>query len=175
VGVGSGIVVRGRLLLGHDGLAGEVGHTILLPGGPPCTCGRRGCAEALISQRAVSHAATGRASPVLSAAELGERVARGDAAAIRAATRAGTYLGMLIQNVANVVNPEVVVLGGTLCALGGPLIETALRVMRENAGLHDHHRHVVRMGRFGLDAAAVGAAGYLLQRHLNEADVLEPG
>jgi predicted NBD/HSP70 family sugar kinase len=174
VGLGSGIVVRGRLLLGHDGLAGEVGHTILSPNGPLCTCGRRGCAETLISQRAVSRGVTGRETPVLPIPELVERLSRGDGAATAAAAQAGTYLGMLIQNLANTLNPETVVLGGKLCALGDPLVQTALRVMRENAGLYDHHRHTVRLGRFGLDAAALGAAAGVLQGLLNAADALDP-
>jgi predicted NBD/HSP70 family sugar kinase len=173
VGLGSGIVVRGRLLMGYDGLAGEVGHTILSPNGPQCTCGRRGCAETLISQRAVSRAATGHESPVLEVPELVDRLNRGDPATIAAAGQAGTYLGMLIQNVANLLNPETVVLGGKLCALGDPLIQTALRVMRENAGLYDHHRHTVRLGRHGLNGPALGAAGSVLQRLLNAADALD--
>ena len=174
VGLGSGIVVRGRLLFGHEGLAGEVGHTILLPGGPLCTCGRHGCAETLISQRAISRAATGREAPLLGIPELVERLERGDSATTAAAVQAGSYLGMLIQNLANILNPETVVLGGKLCALGDPFIQTALRVMRENAGLYDRRRHTVRLGRLGLYAPAVGAAGGVLQRLLNAADALDP-
>lgn len=174
VGLGAGIVAQGRLFLGHDGMAGEVGHTILAPGGPLCTCGRRGCAETLISQRAVSRTVTGRETPVVGMNELVERLGRGDAATIAAASQAGTYLGMLIHNLANTLNPETVVLGGRLCALGAPLIQAALRFMRMNAGLYDHHHHTVRLGRFGLDAAAVGAAGAVLLGLLNAADALDP-
>lgn len=110
--------------------------------------------------------------PGLGVAELSARNTRGDPVAT-AASQAGSYLDMLIENLADTLNPETVVLGGTLCALGAPFVDTALRVMRENAGLHDHHHHTVRMGRFGPDAAALGAAGGVLQRLLNAADALD--
>ncbi len=169
VGLGAGVVLRDRLYLGHDGLAGEVGHTILLRHGPPCACGRRGCAEAFVSQRAVSRAVTGKDAPVLSMEALAQRVARRDPAALRGATRAGDFLGILLQNVANTFNPAVIVLGGPLCQLGDVFVKRALRAMAENAGRHDAHRTSVRLCRFGVNACAVGAAASTFQDFLHDA------
>jgi len=168
IGLGAGVVLRDRLFLGHDGLAGEVGHTILLRHGPPCACGRRGCAEAFVSQRAVSRAVTGRDAPVLSIEELVRRVARRDPAALRGATRAGEFLGVLLQNIGNTYNPAVVVLGGPLCQLGDVFVKRALRAMTANAGQYDYHRTSVRLCRLGLDACAVGAAASVFQDFLTE-------
>ncbi len=166
IGLGAGVVLGDRLYLGHDGMAGEVGHTILQRHGPPCACGRRGCAEAFISQRAVSRCVTGRAVPILAIEELAKRVARREPAAVRGATQAGESLGILLQNIGNSFNPAVVVLGGPLCQLGDVFVKRALRAMTSNAGQYDHHRMSVRLCRFGLDACAVGAAASLFQDFL---------
>jgi predicted NBD/HSP70 family sugar kinase len=170
VGLGGGIVLADRLYLGQDGIAGEVGHTILQRGGPLCACGRRGCAETFVSQRAVSRELTGQDSPVLSIQDILGRLAAGDRAALRAARRAGEYLGILLQNVANTFNPAVMVLGGPLVQLGDPLVKPALAAMEANAGRYDFHRHSVRLCRFGIDAAALGAAGSVFQRYLHSVE-----
>ncbi|HUK66073.1 MAG TPA: ROK family transcriptional regulator [Anaeromyxobacteraceae bacterium] len=167
IGLGAGVVLGGRLYLGQRGLAGEVGHTILERRGPPCACGRRGCAEAFVSQRAVSRHATGKNSPILAIEELAARIEHRDGATVRAAARAGEYLGVLMQNLRNTLDPEVLVLGGPLCQLGPDFIESAKRAMLRNAGLHDETPVSIRLSRFGLDAGAVGAAGSVLQGVLN--------
>jgi predicted NBD/HSP70 family sugar kinase len=172
IGLGGGIVLGDRLYLGHDGLAGEVGHTILERGGPPCACGRRGCAEAFVSQRAVSRQATGRDQPILAIEALVARIAAGDRATLRAAAQAGEYLGLLLQNLGNVIDPAVVVLGGPLCQLGDAFLRPARRAMQDNAGRYDYHRHSLRLCRLGLDACAVGAAGSVFQRSLHPLEAL---
>jgi predicted NBD/HSP70 family sugar kinase len=169
IGLGAGVVLRDRLYLGHEGLAGEVGHTILQRHGPPCACGRRGCAEAFVSQRAVSRSVTGRDRPILAIEELARRVARREPAAVRGATLAGEYLGLLLQNVWNSFDPAVVVLGGPLCKLGDVFVKRALRAMTANAGRYDRHRPTVQLCRFGVDACAVGAAASVFQDFLTAA------
>ncbi|HYD42240.1 MAG TPA: ROK family transcriptional regulator [Anaeromyxobacter sp.] len=170
VGLGGGIVLSERLFLGHDGIAGEVGHTILERGGPKCACGRRGCAETFVSQRAVSRELTGKDEPVLTIAELQARLAAGDRAALKAARKAGEYLGVLLQNLANVYNPAVMVLGGPLVQLGEPFVDAARKSMDANGGRYDFHRHSVRVCRFGIDACAIGAAGAVFQRFLHSVE-----
>ncbi len=166
IGLGGGIVLSDRLYLGHDGLAGEVGHTILQIGGPRCACGREGCAESFVSQRAVSREMTGKDRPVLTIEAIGQALAAGDKAAFRAARKAGEYLGVLLQNLANSYNPGVIILGGPLVQLGDPLIKPALASMEAHAGRYDFHRQSVRLCRFGIDACAMGAAGGVFQRVL---------
>jgi predicted NBD/HSP70 family sugar kinase len=134
IGLGGGIVLSDRVYLGHDGIAGEVGHTILQRGGPRCACGRQGCAETFVSQRAVSREMTGKDNPVLTIEAIRQALASGDKAAFRAARKAGEHLGVLLQNLANSFNPGVVVLGGPMVQLGDPFIKPALASMQENAG-----------------------------------------
>lgn len=166
VGLGGGIVLSDRLYQGNDGIAGEVGHTILEPDGPRCSCGRQGCAETLISQRAVSREMTGRDHPVLPFDEIRRRLEARDRAALRAVRSAGEHLGVLLQNLANSLNPAVIVLGGPMAQLGDAFVKPALASMEAHAGRYDFHRHSVRVCRFGIDACALGAAGGVLQRVL---------
>jgi len=164
-GVGSGVVLSDGLHVGHDGLAGEVGHSILQPGGIRCACGRRGCAETLLSQRALSRAVSGRDEPVLPVAELEARIRAGDAAAARAVAGAAETLGLVMHNLVVTLDPEVLIVGGPLSRLDG-LLEAAMVSMRAHAGENPSHRATVRASRFGADACAVGAAGSVLQRSL---------
>jgi predicted NBD/HSP70 family sugar kinase len=166
IGLGAGVVLGDRLYLGHDGLAGELGHTILDRQGPPCACGRRGCAETFVSQRAVSRSVTGRDHPILAMEELTRRLARREPAAVRGATEAGEYLGILLQNIGHSFNPAVVVLGGPLCQLGDVFVKRALRAMTAHAGQYDRHRPAVQLCRFGVDACAIGAAASVFQDFL---------
>lgn len=182
IGLGGGIVLDDQLYAGHDGAAGEFGHTILQLDGPLCSCGRNGCAEAFISQRAVSLAVHGQDGhdgqnghdgndgglPVLGIDELAGRLRAGDPKVVAAVERAGRYLGMLMQNVCNSIDPAVIVLGGPLCQLGEPLIAAARDSLAALAGRFDAHTTVVRQCQFGLNAGAMGAAGAVLHASLRD-------
>jgi glucokinase-like ROK family protein len=126
--VGMGIVVEGRLYTGFSGNAGELGHTVIQSNGPLCICGNEGCVEALASGMALRREAedlvrkgvislisdsvqdTGEIplETIITAAE------RGDKVAYKMITEMASYLGLAISNVVNVLNPEKVILGGSL-------------------------------------------------------------
>lgn len=110
VGVGAGIVVGGRPLLGHSRRAGELGHSVLDPSGPACSCGKRGCVETYIGDKALLRAANRRTS----VAEVVAAAMSGDATAQAAVQSAARWLGHVVANVTNLVNPERVILGGSL-------------------------------------------------------------
>ena len=110
VGVGAGIVAGGRPLLGHRRRAGELGHIVLNPAGPECSCGKRGCVEVYIGDTALLRAANRRTS----VAEVVAAAMSGDATALAAVQSAARWLGHVVANVANFVNPERVILGGSL-------------------------------------------------------------
>lgn len=142
-GVGAGLIVGGRLLTGARGLAGEVGHMVLQIDGPRCSCGRRGCAEALIGNRALMRQ-------------------EGDAPDL---AKAGQYLGVLLQNLAVAYDPACIVLGGPAVELGDALLAPVRATLQEYAQAAGLPEPTLRVARFGPDAIAVGAAalaGYQL-------------
>lgn len=133
-GVGSGWILDGRPWRGHDGLAGEIGHTVVDPAGPLCLCGKRGCVERLASGPYMALDAAERlaAQPALESIlrqpmeltgkltgrHVAEAAAQGDDLARDILHRGGWALGVGLGNAANLVNPERFVLGGGVTKSG---------------------------------------------------------
>ncbi|GAA1926618.1 ROK family transcriptional regulator [Nocardioides lentus] len=159
VGLGAGIVADGQVLRGAAGNAGEVGHVPLGHPGAPCGCGRTGCWETAVGLGAML-AATGQP-------ERGTPVATAEAVAARATVDPGVREGVRrvaedlargLAVVASVVDPEVVVLGGYLGALGAHLLDPATEALDRLLPSPSQRRPDLVAGRLGIDAAAVGAA-----------------
>ncbi len=160
-GVGAGVIVGDRLLTGRRGFAGEVGHMVLQVNGPLCSCGRRGCAEALIGLRAMLGQQGEAATPVPALSSLGEiqqRLGDQEAGTVAAVNKAGAYLGVLLQNLATAYDPACIVLGGSVVELGDAFLAPALSTLNEYAAAANLEPPVVQTSRFGADAVAVGAA-----------------
>lgn len=137
-GIGGGIVLGGQLWRGHHGAAGEVGHMIVRPGGPLCTCGNHGCLESLASGPSIARRARealapgGRGGVLLDlaggdlcaiTAELVFRAARsGDVASASVVTAAAEDLGLGIAMLASIVDPARVILGGGVAKAGEQLL-----------------------------------------------------
>lgn len=126
LGVGAGAVLDGSLYRGSGGFAGELGHVVLDPDGPSCVCGRHGCTSALVGLRRVMREALPEAATAMewvpgyeAAARLALRAAaeEEDETALAALARAGGWLGRAAAALANVLDPEVVVVGGYLADL----------------------------------------------------------
>ncbi|MBV1940268.1 ROK family transcriptional regulator [Streptomyces sp. BV286] len=112
-GIGCGLVVHGKVVSGAHGVAGEIGHVVIDPTGPPCHCGNRGCAEAIAADPAIVAAvrdATGL--PVADASQAVDLARRGDPGARGVYARAGDAIGRAIATVANLVGPERVIISG---------------------------------------------------------------
>lgn len=165
-GVGAGIVCDGRLLRGGRGFAGEFGHLPIDPSGPPCGCGRRGCLEALAGLSALIRRALPEANTETTASpsEFGphvdeiHRLAKaGDVQVLDALAATGRYLGHGISIVANLINPELVALGGYFTVLAPWLIPDAERELaaRSLAG----HAGGTRIIASALDSSAAAAGG----------------
>ncbi|MCZ9342672.1 ROK family protein, partial [Streptomyces sp. TRM76130] len=113
IGIGGALVLRGELLRGAHGFAGEIGHMVVDPDGPLCRCGARGCLEQYAGQGALLTAAGIDADTgVRGVAELGRRARRGETAACSAIERAGRRLGVVVSGAVNLFDPEAVMLGG---------------------------------------------------------------
>ena len=127
-GIGGGVILRDHLLLGIHGLATEVGHVVISPDGPLCSCGKRGHLEAFSSGTAIaSYCAneikSGRtsslsANEVHSAKEIADAARAGDPLAMEAFQRATHYLGICLANYLHLFNPSIVVIGGGVSRSG---------------------------------------------------------
>ena len=144
-GVGGGLVLGGRLHLGIDDRAGEIGHHTVAPDGPPCNCGNRGCLELFAGARAIARAA-GRESfdDVVAAARTGEP------AAVDALARAGALIGIAVANLTIFLTPERVVVGGGVAEAGELLLGPLRDAVRRRAG------HVAPLERIEIVPAALG-------------------
>ena len=122
-GIGAGLVLGRQLYRGSRGLAGDLGHVRVREDGDVCRCGNRGCLETLVSMPALV-AALRPAHPgrTLTATDLFDLVRDGDAGALVLVTDAGRTIGRTLAGVVNVLNPAAIVVGGTLSALGEPLV-----------------------------------------------------
>jgi predicted NBD/HSP70 family sugar kinase len=140
-GVGLGIVTEGRLHRGRTNSAGEWGHTVLVVDGEPCHCGSRGCVEAYVGAAALLKclAETSPDSPLLVPGDQAETVARlaaavrtGDRVAEETLAKYARPLGIALANAVNMVNPELVVVGGWVsAAFGDPLLTAVVPVVKE--------------------------------------------
>ena len=163
-GIGLGLVLGGRPYRGTVGVAGELGHVRAQEDGIICRCGNRGCLETVASPVAVADlVARSRRAPV-DVPRLLELVAAGDRGARRAVEDAGAAVGAAVASVVNVLNPDVVVLGGELAAAGPVLIAPIEReIARRAVGPAASAVRVVQ-GELGEHAEVLGAAAMLLGR-----------
>jgi len=165
-GVGAGVVVRDSLLTGYRGFAGEVGHTILQAGGPLCSCGRRGCAEAVIGLTSLIGKA-GKSMPQRHQAltKLFAQVHAGASAPTKAVEVAGRHLGVLLNNLWVAFDPMRIVLGGPAMKLGDAFLAPALSVLKEYSVAAQLPAPLIQTTAYGDDAVAIGAAA-LVRYHL---------
>ncbi|MGL5867067.1 MAG: ROK family transcriptional regulator [Dermatophilaceae bacterium] len=125
-GVGAGLILGGELFRGHAGTAGEIGHVTIDEGGPVCRCGNRGCLDTFVGAQAVLSALR-HTHGALTLRDVIGRALDGDPGCRRVFEDAGRHLGVAVAGVVNLLNPEVVALGGQLARVG----EMVLAPMRE--------------------------------------------
>ena len=175
-GLGGGTVLDGRLLRGAFGGAGEFGHVRIVPGGLPCGCGNRGCWEqytsgtALVREaRALASAQPEQATALLalaggSAAAIdGRMISRaavdGDPTARSLLAETGRWLGEGIADIANVLDPAVVVIGGGVSEAGDLLLRPARAAYEAHLVAGAHRPHLaITAAELGNDAGLIGAA-----------------
>jgi glucokinase len=164
-GVGGVIAIDGRVYLGHDGTAGEVGHQTVDPDGPLCNCGNRGCVEVFARADAIA-AACGTSS----VEEAVRAATDGDARALDGLARVGRYLGIGIANVVTVLTPDRVVLGGGVAAAGEILFASIRAELDRRVRMTGSARVELVQAELGTWAGAIGAA-----IHGAEAEARPPG
>jgi glucokinase len=175
-GVGGGLVLDGELFSGFAGTAGEIGHTIYRPDGPPCGQGHHGCLEGTasgtaIARRAQERLAAGESSALagvppdrLDARAVADAAATGDALAVSLYAEAGRALGLGIGGLVNLLSPEVVVVGGGLINAGELLFGPLRAALPEIAFAAPLSRCRVVAAELGTDAGLVGAVAWAVRR-----------
>jgi predicted NBD/HSP70 family sugar kinase len=161
-GIGAGLILGGRPYRGFRGVAGEIGHVLADPAGPICRCGNRGCLETIASPVAVAALLARSTGTAMSVAGLLELVAADDRGARRAVADAGEAIGRALSMLVNVLNPELVVVGGDLAPAGAVLLDP-IRAAIERHGVTPAAGAVrVTAGTLGDRAEVLGAAGLVL-------------
>ncbi len=178
-GIGGGLILDGRLYHGAGGMAGEIGHITVVPCGPLCGCGNRGCLEALASGTAIARQArerVARGMPTLiadlaegnperiTAKLVAEAASQGDVEAQDILAEAMDYLGIGMANLVNLFNPQLIVIGGGLTNIGGALFGPVRRAIDRHAFRAQAQAVRVVRAKLGDNVGVLGAAAVALAR-----------
>ncbi len=180
-GIGAGLLLDGQIYRGSTGCAGEIGHITIDENGPLCTCGNRGCLEAIagggaISKKAMEAVKTGQRTQLsemvkngyLSVADVMSAARHGDHLAQRITAEAGMHLGTAIANVVNLFNPSMVVVGGSVGQIGDLLLEP-IRLTVQRRSLLVASRNVrITAALLGRHSVAIGAVVQALSVALHQ-------
>jgi glucokinase len=156
-GIGGGMVANNELVRGAQGAAGEFGHMTIDIDGPLCPCGAHGCLEAFVSGTALAREARALGLD-LTAAQVSELAHDGHAVARTLITEMGSRLGAGIANLVNAFNPQVVVVGGGVLALGDMLLAPAREEVARRALAPSRDLVQIVPTRFGAESGMLGAA-----------------
>lgn len=172
VGIGAALFLNGQLYSGAGGFAGEFGHITVSESGPVCSCGNRGCLETMISasaliRRARHGAAAGLSNALaqiakgkikdISVETLGQAAREGDRFSLRLLSETGGYLGRAMVGLINLLNPELIVIGGGVASAVGDLILPEIeRAVRDRAMIQGARTVKIRISTLGEKSWALG-------------------
>lgn len=152
-GIGGVLAIDGRIVQGHDGTAGELGHQTIDPDGPPCNCGNNGCLEAFARADRIAEAC---GTPT--AGEAINRARAGDKTALAGMATVGRYLGIGIANMITVITPDRVVIGGGIAAAGDLLLDPIRAEVARRVHVTSLDKVTIALAELGTWAGAIGAA-----------------
>jgi len=173
-GLGSGIIIDGRILHGAHELGGEIGHMIVQPGGERCGCGQLGCLErygsasyiALRASRMIEQdgrrgllAATFKQKGAIDARDIAEAAAAGDELAVEVWDRCAYYLAVGCVSICRIFDPDRIILGGGMAKAGERLLEPVREHFRKLHWSLTDIRTDIELAALGNDAGVIGAAG----------------
>lgn len=170
-GVGSGIVVDGTMVYGHDGFAGEIGHTIVFPGGRACGCGRNGCLEAYCSAKGIVKTYMEllekngqKGGPEITPFSISELAGKGDTIALKTYEYTGEVLGLALSNSVAHTSPEAIFLFGGITNAGEILFKPVRESFEKNLlTIYKNKIKILPSGIKENDAAILGAASLVWQ------------
>jgi predicted NBD/HSP70 family sugar kinase len=172
-GIGIGLFLDGKPVEGWRNMAGEIGHWKIEPGAEdPCGCGKRGCLEAIASSPSMIRQyleTTGQPSSNLSAfriTDVFEKARQGDPAASRIVERAGKAIGLALSHAINLLNPQIVILGGDLTSADDLFLPPIEREISQN-GVPQLTRGIeIAVSALGLDMRLKGAGALAFRKSL---------
>lgn len=179
-GVGGGLITGSAIFRGDGGTAGEIGHTAIDLNGPPCRCGKRGCLESYVGASALvarvaqlrqAAAPEESPAPLNTIHEIIEAANAGDTQCREVLEQAGSYVGVGIANLLNLLNPGLVVLGGELTDAGDYFLDAVLSSVRARAMPKAAQEAEICFSGVGDDAVAIGAATVMLQHAFEPANL----
>jgi glucokinase len=158
-GIGAGVISSGMLQRGAQGTAGDIGHVHVARGANvPCQCGNRGCLEALASGPAIARALRASGLEAETGRDVVQLVRRGNLDAIQAVRQAGRDIGEVLSTCVNLINPSVIVIGGSMAQAGEHLIAGVREIVyTRSMPLATEHLHIDQ-SKAGGDAAILGAS-----------------
>ncbi|WP_316572028.1 ROK family glucokinase [Neobacillus sp. YIM B06451] len=172
-GVGAGVIANGQIVQGVSGAAGEIGHITSIPtGGARCNCGKTGCLETIASATGIVRLAMesvqagkkGRlaeivaANGIITAKDVFDSARDGDSAAGQIVDEVAFHLGLALANVANILNPEKIVLGGGVSRAGDILLKKVRDQFTRYAFTRVRETTTIALATLGNDAGVIGAA-----------------
>lgn len=182
-GVGSGHVIGGSIYRGATGVAGEIGHISVVPGGAPCICGLRGCLATVVGAPALVQRArdllahtpeSSLRSDALNINSIEDAALTGDPLALQVTREAAEHLAIAVAEMLNLMNPSLVVLGGGLARLGELLLEPLRETVRGRTLVTSVAATEIRTSDLGPRTIAIGAATRVLEAALHN-PALFPG
>jgi glucokinase len=162
-GIGAGVILEGKIYRGVGQCHPEMGHHIIDPLGPLCSCGARGCWESLANGPSMvewikTNAPTSYTSQDLTAREICARAQQGDEWARRAVEREAYYLGVGLANLVTLFAPDALVLGGSVMKSASLFLDRIHEVIRQNCRLVPYERVEISVASLGPDVGLIGAA-----------------
>lgn len=168
-GIGAGLIINQQIYGGTTGSAGEIGHLTVDENGPLCTCGNHGCLEAFAGGHAIAAqgrklVASGKRTLLseksldsLTARDVIEAARRGDLAAQEIIKRAGTFIGIAIAGLINLINPGTVIIGGGVAQVGDLLTGPIRQAVHERSLRASEHRVRITTAMLGRRSSLIGA------------------
>lgn len=161
--ISAGLIVNGNPYYGASGLAGAIGHEHVSDNGIVCQCGRRGCLETVASTAAMIRLLSRGRTPIQTA-DIVAGASDGNAKTLRVLDGAGLAIGRVLARAVNLLNPEVIVVGGPLAGLGEIVLAPIRRGLTRYATRAAGEAAILVMSEFGAREAALGAAALVLRQ-----------
>jgi glucokinase-like ROK family protein len=168
-GVGAGLIINQQIYGGTTGSAGEIGHLTIDENGPLCTCGNHGCLEAFAGGKAIEIqaqklAVSGKRTLLsdsnvknITVRDVADVARRGDLAAQEILNRSGTFIGIAVAGLINLINPSVVIIGGGVAEVGDLLTAPIRKVVRERSLRASEHAVKITTAMLGRRSTLIGA------------------